>query len=308
MFQTPILFLIFNRPEQTKKVFEAIRKIKPKQLFIAADAPRKSHHEDVARCAQCKAIVAEVNWDCELKTLYRTENLGCGAGPATAITWFFEQVEQGIILEDDCLPNESFFTFCEEMLQKYQGVKEVMMVCGTSYQNRPFDNYSYYFSKYTHVWGWATWRRAWDKYNFKLNAEDELTRNQVINKTFKNKREQKLWAYNFKIIINGLDAWDYQWMYWIWKNNGLTIIPWKNLVSNIGFGEQATHTRDVDSKQAKMPRYALQDIIHPPKVKRNLPAERYERFQVLIPSNYRFYNQKLISGINKLLQIFKSGK
>lgn len=302
-FNTPILLLIFNRPKETERVFNEIRKHRPSQLFIAADGPRIGVSEDVELCSKCRDIVKSIDWDCQLITLFRDENLGCGEGPANAITWFFDQVEAGIILEDDCLPNKSFFLFCETLLNRYALAEEIMMICGTSYQPKPLDGNSYYFSNYAHAWGWATWRSAWNKYAYSLENEATSTISAVINQTFSNKRERKLWAYNMGIIKRGLDAWDYQWMYWIWKNNGLTIIPWKNTISNIGFGNKATHTLDALSEQSQMTQYELETITHPKHIVLNHQADRYERFHVLIPTASAYYQGRLKAAVKKILRL-----
>ncbi|HEY8929504.1 MAG TPA: nucleotide-diphospho-sugar transferase [Mucilaginibacter sp.] len=306
MFNTPVLFLIFNRPGQTQHTFDAIRSQRPAQLFIAADGPR--HAADEPLTARCREIVSNVDWDCEVKTLFRTENLGCGAGPANAITWFFEQVEAGIILEDDCVPNKSFFSYCTELLEKFRNDPRIMVISGTSYQIRPLNNDTYYFSKYIHVWGWASWRRAWSRYSFSLADEDEQTRRMVIHQAFSNWRERRLWVYNMKIIVNGLDAWDYQLMYWLWKNDGLAVVPWKNMVSNIGFDEQATHTFDGRSFQANMPRHEIIHIKHPEKVNLHKNADRYERYHILIPPGYRYILQRIHAAAKRLARILKLSK
>lgn len=305
MFDTPILLLIFNRPEQTQKVFDAIRLRQPKFFYIAADGPRPHHPADEKLTMQCRQIVSDVDWPCEIKTLFRASNLGCGAAPAEAISWFFDQVDEGIILEDDCLPSESFFDYCTALLQKYRNDQQIMAVCGTSYQPRPLDHYSYYFSKYIHVWGWASWKRAWQRYRFQLSEESMVTRKAVIDKMFANPRERRMWVHNMMLIENGLDAWDYQFMYWTWKNDGLAIIPWENMVSNIGFGTLATHTRNHQSEQANMPRHDIAVIKHPEKVKAHLKADRYERFHILIESPYTLYKNRLKSVIRRLFKLFR---
>lgn len=300
MINTPILLIIFNRPEITKITFDLIRAQQPKLLFIAADGPR-ANSDDKEKCEACKSIVAKIDWDCEVKTLYNLKNSGCGAGPAQAITWFFEHVEEGIILEDDCCPNNSFFKFCEESLRSYRDQKEIMMICGTSYQERPLDNFTYYYSRYGHVWGWATWKDRWKKYSYRLDGEDDETLRDVINRTFTHWRERKMWFYNMKIIINGLDAWDYQWMYCIWKNNGLTVIPWKNMISNIGFGKDATHTLDPASSQSKMKQFDFTEIIHPKKILLNKTADRLERYKILIGSDFKYFVNKAKNLRNRLI-------
>jgi hypothetical protein len=310
VLNTPILFLIFNRPDTTEKVFAEIRKQQPKYLFIAADGPREHKPADIELGNQCKQIVSQIDWGCEVKTLYQSKNLGCGFAPATAITWFFSQVDEGIILEDDCIPNQSFFEFCENLLKKYHNDASVMMICGTSYQPKPLNADTYYFSRYPHAWGWATWKRAWANYNFKLDDETEAVRANVIQNTFANSRERRLWEGSLKMIINGLDAWDYQWMYWIWKNNGLCAVPWKNMVSNIGFGPHATHTFDSNSHQSQMEQHTIMAIHHPQKIIVNKQADNYERYNILIGSNLGYYANKLKSVISRFgkLWVQKNGK
>ncbi len=304
MLNTPVLFLIFNRPATTQKVFEQIRQQKPRQLFIAADGPRANKPDDLKLCQQTRAIASDIDWTCEVKTLFRDQNMGCGAAPANAITWFFNQVDEGIILEDDCIPNTSFFSFCETLLERYRNTPNVMMICGTSYQPKKLDTASYYFSAYPHAWGWATWKRAWANYNFSLDGESEETRTAIIKRSFTLRREHKLWIRNLEHIINGLDAWDYQWMYWIWKNNGVCIIPWLNMVSNIGFGSHATHTFDNASSQAAMRQHIIAQIIHPPHIAINKQADRYERFNILIEPSRIFYINRIKAAAKKIRRFF----
>jgi hypothetical protein len=303
MVNTPVLFLIFNRPETTQRVFNEIRRQQPKHLFIAADGPRDNQPNDAALCHQTRAIATNVDWDCEVKTLFRDQNLGCGAAPASAITWFFNQVDEGIILEDDCIPNTSFFTFCETLLEKYRNIPSVMMICGTSYQPQKRDAASYYFSSYPHAWGWATWKRAWANYNFSLSGESEETRAAVVKQSFALQRERQLWVRNFRLIINGLDAWDYQWMYWIWKNKGVCVVPWQNMISNIGFGSHATHTFDNASSQAAMKQHNIMQIIHPVHIAINKQADQYERFNILIEPNSAFYLKRIKAAANRIRRI-----
>jgi GT2 family glycosyltransferase len=304
MFKTPILFLIFNRPETTEKVFNEIRNQKPKYLYIAADGPRQNNKADIDLCNKARTVIEKVDWDCKLKTLFRHENLGCGRSVSTAITWFFENVDEGIILEDDCIPNHSFFTFCENLLVKYRSATSLMMICGVSYQPKPLNTDAYYFSKYPHVWGWATWKRAWNAYNFKLEVETEII--SVIDKTFSNRREKKLWNYNMKLIADGFDTWDYQWMYWIWKNDALCIIPWKNMIANVGFGPDATHTFDSSSTQSIMVQHDISKISHPERIILNKKADRYERFSILLSPKHKYFQTKIKNALKYFIRYFKS--
>ena len=189
MFQTPILFLIFNRPDTTKLVFESIKRIKPAKLYIAADGARKHKVGEDLLCKETRSIIDLIDWECEIKTLLRTENLGCKIAVSSAIDWFFENEEQGIILEDDCLPNESFFNFCEQLLNQFKENKEIMHISGNNFQDGiTRGDGSFYFSKYNHIWGWATWKRAWKLYNVKLEIEDKKEIEIFIEKNFETKK------------------------------------------------------------------------------------------------------------------------
>jgi len=231
-FLTPILFLVFNRPDKTKLVFDKIRAIKPKYLYIAADGPRKNKENEFQKCNEVRSIVGNIDWDCEPKFLFRHENLGCSAAITSAIDWFFQNVECGIIFEDDCLPDLSFFPYCRELLQKYKDDNKVMMISGSNLGMKSGDS-SYFFSNYGQIWGWATWRRAWEKYERTVNIKDKDIK-------FNSTQEKNYWRKNFSKII-----WDVQWaVYSVWKNNGIAILPNVNLISNIGFGSDATNYTD----------------------------------------------------------------
>jgi hypothetical protein len=243
-FDTPILFLVFNRPDPTRKVFETIRKIKPKQLFVAADGPRKDRPLDIEMCEEVKRIVTQVDWNCDLKILFQEENLGCGKAVSEAISWFFEKVDQGIILEDDCLPDISFFEFCSILLHRHKYDDQVMHIGGNNFQfGKNRGNGDYYYSILGHIWGWATWRRAWRHYEFDLATAKPVSE-ESFSRAFK---QNDLFINYYKDVFlqvgdHKIDTWDYQWLYTIIRNNGLAICPEVNLVQNIGFGKDATHT------------------------------------------------------------------
>jgi hypothetical protein len=303
-YNTPVLFLIFNRPEITERVFNQLKKLQPKHLYIAADGPRADKESEVDKCNAARQIVLDhIDWDCEVKTLLRDTNLGCGKAVSEAITWFFEQVDEGIILEDDCLPHPSFFNYCSNLLEKYRENQAVMMICGTSYQPKALDKNSYYFSKYPHVWAWATWRSAWARYNRDISSENPDTITGVLNNTFTNPRECRFWQDNLNHILNGLDTWDYQLMYWMWKNNAVCATPWKNMIANIGFGPDATHTFDQKSNQASMQQHDMVQIIHPANVAVHKGADTYERYNVLITPLKQLIWNKVRSKLNKAFNI-----
>lgn len=241
---TPILFLVFNRPEKTRNVFDAIRKARPAQLYVSADGHRLNVPGEKEKCDLVRAIVQEVDWDCELKVLFRDENLGCGKAVSGAISWFFEQVEEGIILEDDCLPDQSFFRYCEVLLNRYKYDERIMHIGGNNFQfGKKRDSGDYYYSILSHIWGWASWRRAWQHYEFDLKTARIPTEDSYKIAFNKNNIFIDYYQSNFLQVRNQqIDTWDYQWLYAIIRMNGLAICPEVNLVQNIGFGEGATHT------------------------------------------------------------------
>lgn len=262
---TPVLFVIFNRPDNTQKVFNAIKQVKPRQLFVAADGPRENKEGEKEKCEQARKIIEQVDWDCKVYKNYSDVNLGCKVRPSSGIDWFFENVEEGIILEDDCLPSQSFFWFCQELLDYYRNDTKIMNISGKNFQfGRKRGGGTYYFSKYFDCWGWATWRRAWKYFDVNMtNFEKFKTENQIKN-MFQIKQQQKYWMNIFQITCDGkIDAWDYQWLYTCLINHGLCIMPNVNLVSNIGFGPDSTHTKNKNSIRSEVEAKEITDIIHP---------------------------------------------
>jgi len=258
-FQTPVLFLIFNRPGQTRAVFEEIRKARPKQLFIAADGPRAHVPADRENCAQTRAVVQLVDWDCEVKTLFREQNLGCGHAVSDAITWFFNQVDLGIILEDDCLPDPTFFGYCQDVLNRYRNDERIMMVSGTNLVERweTPGRQDYFFSYYGGIWGWASWRRAWKKYDFGMTEWKNSRSRDAIRDVLNDEEHAEERIKLFDAVAQGkIDTWDYQWGFCRLINSGLSVVPRVNLISNIGFGADATHTT-ADSSLANISRHTL---------------------------------------------------
>ena len=253
-FETPILFLIFNRPDTTQQVFNQIKKIKPSYLFVAADGPRSDKQGEAEKCEETRNIIEQIDWDCELKTLLREKNLGCGIAVSEAITWFFNNVEEGIVLEDDCLPELSFFPYCKELLEKYKNENNIFLIGGNNYQNGiKRGNGSFYFSHYAHIWGWASWSRAWDKYDFELNDFNEILTKNELDHVFQSRTEKKYWENIFHFLKKKkINTWDYQWIYSIWKNKGLVITPNSNLVINLGLAENSTHNFLKDSFKQKI--------------------------------------------------------
>ena len=242
---TSVLFLVFNRPETTIQVFETIRQAKPPRLYVAADGAREDKEGELEKVKQVREIVNQVDWDCEVKTLFRDKNLGCKIAISSAIDWFFEHEEMGIILEDDCLPHPTFFRFCEELLEKYRDDERIAIISGNNFQfGRKRTNYSYYFSRYPHIWGWASWRRAWKNYDVDMKIWSEIRNGNWLQDLFKDKKSVQYWANIFEKTYQGkINSWDYMWTFSCWIQNALTVIPNVNLISNIGFGLDASHTK-----------------------------------------------------------------
>ena len=244
--KTPVLFLVFNRPDTTIQVFEKICNAKPSRLYVACDGPRINNLEDKGKIEIVQNIIAKVDWPCEVKTLYREKNLGCKIAVSEAITWFFNHEEQGIILEDDCLPSDSFFVFCEELLNKYKYEDRIMHIAGMTYveKNKGVNNYSYHFCKVGGIWGWASWRRAWKKYELEMNSYKQAIQENIFDHIFTGKSQMKYFFKNiFKNAYKNNYTWDYQWTFTKIIHNSINIMPAKNLIKNIGFGNKnATHT------------------------------------------------------------------
>ncbi|MGN6178174.1 MAG: nucleotide-diphospho-sugar transferase [Mucilaginibacter sp.] len=262
--KSPVLFTIFNRPDVTLKVFEQIKLAKPPRLYIAADGPRPGKPEDVRLCKEARNIINLIDWECEVKTLFKENNAGCRNGMSSAVTWFFSQEEEGIILEDDCLPANSFFRFCDVVLERYRNDSRIRHITGCNLQDgRKWGNASYYFSNMTHVWGWASWRRVWDEYQDLPRFNESEVREKLVN-IFTEPMLVESWFDIFtRYKQNQINSWGYQLDFVNFFNNGLTIIPNVNLISNIGFREDATHTIQSDSVYADMPVEELGEITHP---------------------------------------------
>lgn len=244
-FDTPVLYLVFNRPEHTRRSFEAIRSRRPKRLFIAADGPRSDVSTDSARTQEVRRIATAVDWPCEVRTLMRDENLGCATAISEAISWFFAQVESGIILEDDCVASPAFWDYCALMLKQYHDEERVMSVSGNNFlpaSVRP--RTPYYFSRYPNIWGWASWARAWAAYARVPRALSASDINATLDDVgIRNPLSRWWWRRTLgKYISPTSSAWGYRWMYSIWMHDGVSVSPNRNLVANIGFDALATHT------------------------------------------------------------------
>lgn len=278
MLDTPVLFLIFNRPETTKQVFRAIREARPRQLFVVGDGPRPHVPNDDIKVRMARDVVADIDWQCEVKMLFRDNNLGCGQGVSEGINWFFDQVEAGIILEDDCLPDKFFFEFCSVMLERYQGNHNIGHVSGNNFQNGIRRGVaSYYFSAYSHNWGWASWASRWKRFNYNiLDFDAQLLAERLHNYGFY-EQEIDFWNRAFRNLekSKSVDIWDYQWQYSMWMADLLSILPNQNLVENIGFGHEATHTTYAPPDIPKVLTTIDRNIEHPDEIIVDAEADHY---------------------------------
>jgi len=241
-----ILLLIFNRTDTTKEVMKVLQQTKPARLYVAADGPRLGRPEEMRMCNETRAAaLGMIDWDCKVHTLFRETNLGCAKAVAGGIDWFFENEEMGIILEDDCLPDPSFFLFCDTMLDHFRDDDRVMHISGFRDFNDTVEECSYFFSYYPRIWGWATWRRAWKLYSLHPVMPTPELKSLIITTCFYGHRQAgERWFLDFEKSYARLSSWDYQWCLAIWKQHGLSVNSSMPLIKNIGFDERGTHTTD----------------------------------------------------------------
>lgn len=251
---TPVVLIIFNRPDVTERVFAEIAKAKPPKLLVIGDGARTDRAGEVEKIIATRKIIDRVDWDCEVLTLYSDVNLGCKQRVSTGLDWVFGQVEEAIILEDDCLPHPTFFRFCEELLARYRHDQRIGMISGDNFQfGYRINEDGYYYSRYNHVWGWATWRDRWES-DFDVGMKSwPLIRDEGrVADWFHSPVEAKRWAADFEQVYQGkLNSWAYPWFFSSLLHGRLSVMPNVNLVSNIGFGSEATHTTR-DSVSANM--------------------------------------------------------
>lgn len=287
---TAVLFLIFNRLDTTKQVFEAIRLAKPPRLYIAADGPRDSRQDEDKKVKAVRNYVMDhVDWNCEVKTLFREKNLGCKYAVSGGIDWFFENEEMGIILEDDCLPCQSFFWFCEELLNKYKYDERVWQICGSDFVGTILhlsQRASYRFSKYGPIWGWASWRRAWIYYDPELKRWPVMCESGFLESAYDSVGERKARVDLGQRLFSGeIDTWDYQWQFTKNYQSGLSIIPVFNLILNVGFGVDSTHTTGVNPHAPKITHELRFPLTHPEFLLADRQHDRVYRSKFIIHSD-----------------------
>lgn len=275
---TPVAFLIFNRPDSTLRVFESIRHVKPSKLLVIADGSRQFNEGELEQCTLARSVLDSVDWPCELLKNYSDINLGCNRRISSGLDWVFSQVEEAIILEDDCFPHPTFFQFCDELLEKYRQDERIMAISGDNFQlGRKRTTESYYFSRYNHCWGWATWRRAWQLYDINMTLWPEVRDNGWLNDLLIDPFSIRYWRNIFqRTYDNHIDTWDFRWTFACWIHNGLSILPNVNLVSNIGFTDQGTRTQYHKNPFANIPTEAMQfPLTHPPCMIRDRRADAF---------------------------------
>lgn len=300
-YKVPILVISFNRPLHTQQVLNQVRNTKPKKLYFFNDGPRKDNPFDLEKCQVIRSYIKNIDWDCEIKTMFQKDNLGCGLGPVKAINWFFKNEEEGIILEDDCLPDLSFFRYCEILLDKFRDDTRIFAIGGRNELGTYKDKkYSYYFF-YEGLLGWATWRRAWKHFDYHIKDFG----NEKLMEKFHNfyNNDPRL----FLPVEKGCEkflsdpdwgVWDYQWSFTRAINEGFVIIPSRNLVCNTGFGPEATHTTEKKSKRGKVKVYQMKfPLIHNDNVNINWDlANKYLKF---------YKHSKIILLYRYIKRIFK---
>ncbi len=256
---TPVVLTIFTRLETVARVLGAIKQAQPPRLYVIADEGRTP--EEREKIKEVKELISQVDW-CEVRTNYAEQNMGPKKRLATGISWVFEQEEQAIILEHDCLPDPSFFTFCEELLKRYKDDERVMHIGGNNFFRTFGVEYayqdSYFFTHIPHIWGWATWRRAWQYYDPEVKKWPEARDRYLLNDVFRDSAVAYRWASRFQEYYEGkVESWDGQWSFAVLSQGGLCISPAVNLVSNIGFGKKALTTKDMTSALANMQLHSL---------------------------------------------------
>ena len=299
-----VLFIIFNKREETKRVFDIIRSQQPQRLFIAADGPRIEKEGESETCQYVRNwVLNQIDWECEVKTLFRDQNIGCGRGPSEAITWFFDNVEEGIILEDDCLPSHSFFRFAVDLLEKYRYNNQLSIISGNNFQqHQPMSlDSDYYFSIFPSTNGWASWKRTWEGYDYSMSNWSHINKRKFTSFLFKEMKYKKWWQQQFNWVYESKpnDMWDYQFHYHCMARKQYAIIPISNLISNIGYGPDATHSQNSDSYFANVPTHEFNfPLRHPDRIIRNYEAD------IFIQDNL-FGSVEMTSTLKKFKRLIK---
>lgn len=295
--EIPVALFLFNRPGPTARVFEAIRAARPRTLLVVADGPRPTVAGEAELCRRARAAVDRVDWDCDVRTNFSAENLGCGRRMATGIGWVFEQCESAIFLEDDCIPSSSFFPFCAELLDRYRDDARIFAVNGTAYGTEDTTT-SYRFSRYFLGWGWASWRRSWDAFDFDLRDWPRLRDAFWLDALFSEEPGAAYWRTIFDAVHRGaIDSWDYQMLFASWQRDALSLHPSRNLVDNVGFGRGATNTKKRPPHYGKSRDLSF-PLVHPPEVRRDARRDRWLQENIFAaPPRWRTFFRRSLPGV-----------
>ncbi len=299
---TPILLIIFNRPDKVRRLIESLSIVRPKRIYISADGPRPGVKEDIEKCQASREAAQRIDWPCEVYTNFKDENLGVDKGMEEAMTWFYSNVEEGIVCEDDCVPNPDFFRFCTTLLDRYRHNEKVMLISGTNFQDGvKHGNGSYYFSHYP-TWGYAMWKRTWNKFDTNLDGLEFFIKNKKIDTILRDQRQKKYWVGFFKKIRDKkYNFTDTRLLFSIWNNNGLIVIPNSNLVKNIGFDNEATHST-FGGKERSLESSNIGDIIFNDEIVANEEADNYFFKKIHKTSLFKIIYSKIKQLIIKTLK------
>lgn len=306
VFLTPVALIIFNRPDKVKQSLENLRLIKPQKLFVIADGPRTGNVDDFSRCSIAQEYIETVDWNCEVHKNYSKKNLGCARRVSSGLDWVFEKTEKAIILEDDCIPDPSFFQFSEELLERYQDNERIFSISGSGLSlGLETSHYDYYFSQYSSSWGWATWRRAWKHFDFDMVCWEVAKKEKFLQKFFGNEKHANSWEKTFDYVLKGekIDSWAFRWTFTCWLHNALHVKPYKNLVSNVGFGPDATHTTGLKKYEKQSTESLLFPLDHPPFIVREFQID--ELIQKRYYNYHKSFFEKILYKLNFYLESIK---
>lgn len=296
---TPVLFMVFNRPDLTRASFAAIRRARPSRLYVAADGPRPGRESDPDLCRETRAVATAVDWPCTVRTLFRGRNLGLRLACASAISWFFQHEPEGIVLEDDCVPHPDFFPYCAELLARYRHCPEVMLVGGSNYQyGKRRGDASYYFSLYPHIWGWAAWASTWERYDINMTGLERFVKTR-LGDLIEHEGARKAMMRKFMLVERGVDNnWDFQLVYSLWRAGGLSVIPNVNLVGNIGNVDDSAHPWRPELAHLRKVE-GLPELRHPQAVVRDREADAFH--SEMLATEYGGQDRALLAELRKRL-------
>jgi hypothetical protein len=268
----PVLLLGFNRADLFSEVLMAVRAAAPRELFVSLDGPRAGNTADAERCAEVRGVAEAIDWAPAVHINARDGNLGCGRAVSSGISWALARVERLIVLEDDCLPDPSFFPFCDELLERFAADERVMQIAGCNWgaAAERYGGFSYAFNSFAPVWGWATWRRAWEMYEYRLESWPRFKQSGLLDGIALGRRFRSMMRYEWDVVHAGGGTWDHQWQYAVMRNNGLSVSPSHNLCVNLGLRADATNLNEADFVFSKLPLESMEfPLRHPPEVARN---------------------------------------